>query len=253
MESHQESPLRLRGHHLICLHFFHNEGYTPDFITNLEKLLKRAEAGEDIQICSGPDSVCLSCPYLKNHLCSFESNAETAITEMDAKAIQLLKLKILERVNWQHIREKIPIVMPSWATLYCRGCSWKAACEKDDQFREYSTRKLKVNFEEIQKAMEDVLRDTFDYYLDTETGDVLSFSEEILEEVRMRLLDTDSDDFEEQIEYVEFDEEPELPDWMFDEIELAMEIFLDASGRYIAYQNENHLQHLQPWNNLFRP
>jgi len=86
---------------------------------------------------------------------------------------------------------------------------------------------------EIQKAMEDVSRDTFDYYLDTETGDVLSFSEEILEEVRMRILDTDSDDFDEQIEYVEFDEEPELPDWMFDEIELAMEIFLDTSGRYV--------------------
>jgi hypothetical protein len=92
--------------------------------------------------------------------------------------------------------------------------------------------KLKVNFEEIQKAMEDVSRDTFDYFIDLETGDVISFSEEILSEIKSRLYDSDSDEIEEDIEYVEFDEEPDLPDWMEDEVEIALEILLDESGRY---------------------
>ena len=33
-------------------------------------------------------------------------------------------------------------------------------------------KKLKIDFDEIQKAMEDVVRDTFDYFLDIETGEV---------------------------------------------------------------------------------
>jgi hypothetical protein len=94
-------------------------------------------------------------------------------------------------------------------------------------------KKLRVNFDEIQKAMEDVSRDTFDYFIDLETGDVISFSEEILSEIKSRLYDSDSDEIAEDIEYVEFDEEPDLPDWMEDEVEMALEILLDESGRYV--------------------
>jgi hypothetical protein len=86
---------------------------------------------------------------------------------------------------------------------------------------------LKINFDEVQKAMEDVVRDTFDYYLDLETGEVAAFSEEILGEARSKLYDSDFDDMDDDTEYIEFDEEPELPEWMLDEIELAIEILLD--------------------------
>jgi len=92
---------------------------------------------------------------------------------------------------------------------------------------------LEVNFDEIQKAMEDVVRDTFDYFLDLETGEVMPFSEDILREAKLRLYEDDSDEMEDDIEFVEFDEEPDLPDWMLDEIELALEILLDENERYI--------------------
>jgi hypothetical protein len=94
-------------------------------------------------------------------------------------------------------------------------------------------KKLRVNFDEVQKAMEDISRDTFDYFVDLETGEVISFSEEILGEIKSRLYDSDSDEIGEDIEYVEFDEEPDLPDWMEDEVELAVEILLDESDRYV--------------------
>lgn len=94
-------------------------------------------------------------------------------------------------------------------------------------------KKLRVNFDEIQKAKEDVLRDTFDYFLDMETGEVIEFSEEILSEIKSRLYGSDSDEIGDDIEYIEFDEEPDLPDWMEDEVELALEILLDEEGRYV--------------------
>jgi hypothetical protein len=94
-------------------------------------------------------------------------------------------------------------------------------------------KKLKVNFDEIQKAMEDISRDTFDYFIDLNTGEVVSFSDEILSEIKSRLYDSDYDEIEDDIEYIEFDEEPEIPDWMEDEVELALEILLDEDGRYV--------------------
>lgn len=94
-------------------------------------------------------------------------------------------------------------------------------------------KKLKVNFDEIQKAREDVVRDTFDYFFDLETGEVMAFSEEILREVKSRLYESDCDEIGDDIQYIEFDQEPEIPDWMLDEVELALEILLDENERYI--------------------
>jgi hypothetical protein len=112
----------------------------------------------------------------------------------------------------------------------------------------FQLRRLNVDFDEIQKAMEDVVRDTFDYFLDLETGEVLTFSEEIVREMKERLYDDEYDEIKDDIEYIEFDEEPEIPDWMTDEMDMALEILLDESGRYVriperetrfAYQSMN--------------
>ncbi len=94
-------------------------------------------------------------------------------------------------------------------------------------------KKMKINFDEIQKAMEDVLRDTFDYFLDTETGEVMAFSEEILRVVKSRLYVSDFEEIGDDIEYIEFDEEPDIPDWMEDEVELALEILFNEEERYV--------------------
>jgi len=105
-------------------------------------------------------------------------------------------------------------------------------------------RRLEVDFDEIQKAMEDVARDTFDYFLDSRTGVVIAVSEDILDEVEAKLYEGDFDEIGEGIEYVEFSEEPELPSWMEDEIELILDVILDKNRRYVRiperYSSEAH-------------
>ncbi len=92
---------------------------------------------------------------------------------------------------------------------------------------------LRVNFDEIQKAMEDVVRDAFEYFLDLKTGEVITLSEDITKEVMSRLYESDSDEIGDDVEYIEFDEEPDLPHWMEDEVELSLEVLLNKNGRYI--------------------
>jgi len=100
-------------------------------------------------------------------------------------------------------------------------------------------KKLTVNFAEIQKAMEDVIRDSFDYFIDTGTGEVITFSEEILTEVKSKLYNDDNEEIGDDIEYIEFDKEPDLPDWMLDEIDLALEILFDEEGKFIRIPERN--------------
>lgn len=91
---------------------------------------------------------------------------------------------------------------------------------------------LKIDFDEIQKAMEDTARDAFDYFLDLETGEILILSEDIINKARAILeesYDDDIGDFEE----IEIEELPVIPEWMEDEIELAVDIFIGEKERYI--------------------
>lgn len=121
--------IKLRGHHLICLHFFKGEGYNPEFVANLREILKRAEAGEEVKVYPGPDDVCRVCPYLKGETCFYDEDAEAGIREMDRMAIRLLGLKTKVSVKWTDIKGKVLEVLHIWAREYCKECNWRKVCE----------------------------------------------------------------------------------------------------------------------------
>ena len=59
----RRKPVRLRGHHFICLQFFRGEGYSEEFIESLDALLTRLSA-EPAQAVDVADDVCAACPDL---------------------------------------------------------------------------------------------------------------------------------------------------------------------------------------------
>jgi hypothetical protein len=89
-----------------------------------------------------------------------------------------------------------------------------------------------INFDDVQKAMEDTVRDAFDYFLDRETGDVIILSEEIIDRAKA-ILEEQFDDDMAAYEEVEFDGEYDIPEWIEDEVELAVRIFIEEQGRYV--------------------
>ncbi len=135
MSSLLKLAIKLRGHHLICLHFFKGEGYNPEFVKNLREILKRVESGEELEICSGADNVCKMCPYLKGKACLYDKDAEAEIRAMDKRAMRLLRLKTRDRVKWQEIRERISEIFHTWLREYCENCGWRKVCEKTGIYR----------------------------------------------------------------------------------------------------------------------
>ena len=128
----------LRGHHLICLHFFDGEGYDDAFIRNLEDILRRTEE-EDVEISFGADDVCSACLHLKEGRCMQSEGADESIRGMDEKAFELLGLSISDRVSWNVLQNEIPGIFPEWYSLYCNECDWRRVCEKSVLFKEIAS------------------------------------------------------------------------------------------------------------------
>ena len=122
--------IKLRGHHLICLHFFTGEGYNFEFVANLRMVLGRAKSGEEIEICTGADDICRKCPHLKGESCLYNKDSDNEIRKMDKRAIKLLRLSAHDKVKWLEITNKIPEIITEWANIYCETCEWRKTCEK---------------------------------------------------------------------------------------------------------------------------
>ncbi len=87
---------------------------------------------------------------------------------------------------------------------------------------------LKIDYNEIQKAMEDVSRDAFDYYLDLETGSIITLSIDTLERAESMLYKNEDEIIDDEKVIEEFD----MPERIEKEIELAIKIFSEKE-RYI--------------------
>ncbi len=123
----------LRGHHLICLHFFNGEGYDKVFIDNLRDILKRIDK-EEIKITHGPDDVCKCCPHLKDNICHYDKDAEEEVREMDNEALQLLNID-KDSVHWGEIKNKLPLIFSQWHDRSCLDCVWLKVCNENKFFK----------------------------------------------------------------------------------------------------------------------
>lgn len=126
--------IRFRGHHLVCLHFFHGEGYSPDFVLNLEKALAGVQR-DGVEVCAGPDEICIKCPSLKDARCNYSDDADAETLEMDRLAMDLFGVQEGVKMSWDELRQRLPGIFNEWLKSCCLECGWKKACEKNDGWR----------------------------------------------------------------------------------------------------------------------
>ena len=126
-------PVRLRGHHFICLQFFRGEGYSEEFVANLTELLERI-AIESALVVADADDVCSACPELgPDRLCaSSDAGGDDEIRRIDAIALALLELVPGDRIMLAEARERLAadaIGVGQWRAEACDGCAWESVCE----------------------------------------------------------------------------------------------------------------------------
>jgi uncharacterized protein len=127
-------PVRLRGHHFICLQFFRGEGYSEEFVTNLTSLLEVA-ATEPALVVAEADDVCTACPELgADRMCaSADAGGEDEIRRIDAIALDLLEIAPGDLITLAEARERLAsdaIGVGRWRADACDGCAWEGVCER---------------------------------------------------------------------------------------------------------------------------
>lgn len=116
---------KLRGHHLICLHFFKGYGYDEKFTENLRDVISKIKV---VEVVEGIDDICKACPYNVG-FCNYKESSEKEVKELDAFALDLLGLNIGEKVSWSYLKEKIPKTIEKWKFFACKNCDWRRVCD----------------------------------------------------------------------------------------------------------------------------
>lgn len=122
--------MKLRGHHLVCLHFYRGEGYSPDYVEHLWKVVRRAEEGEKVEVISGADDICKACPYLKGEHCGHKDEADEEIHKLDKLALDFLAVNTGDHVSWSDLRKKVLSAPKSWFDSFCADCDWFDLCNR---------------------------------------------------------------------------------------------------------------------------
>lgn len=122
--------MNIRGHHLLCLLNFRGKGYSPKFITNTKKVIKKLST-VPIIITTESDMVCAACPYNKNNRCVKKENSEEKVKKMDRKIIKRFGFRVGEQTEIDRVWEKIKenITAKDFVAI-CRDCQWASYCAK---------------------------------------------------------------------------------------------------------------------------
>ena len=82
-------PVRLRGHHLLCILTYKGKGYTPDFVKNFDAVVAAINDGEKIQIVDGSDDICAALRHGAEITCAHARECRTTgIRNRDRMALR---------------------------------------------------------------------------------------------------------------------------------------------------------------------
>jgi uncharacterized protein len=127
-------PVRLRGHHFLCILTFKGEGYSKPFIANLNAQIKAISKGQAIKLKTGPDDICAGLTKKCLTTVSHDCNSK-AILQLDQIAINEVSrtlnrdLKIEAPLTPDDIILLRDAFKKGAIRTACTDCSWKKLCD----------------------------------------------------------------------------------------------------------------------------
>jgi len=123
-------PLRIRGHHLLCMFGFRGFGYSPEFIRNMQSTTDRFLAGDAlrVELSCECDDICGACPHRRDEKCFRNPDAPERVRARDEGVLEALDLAEGEWHESTELHRRIAEkVAPADLDRLCAGCSWLEA------------------------------------------------------------------------------------------------------------------------------
>lgn len=122
--------VKLRYHHIMCMHTYSGHGYDEIFAKNMEKTIKILKENPNINIrfVDNCDDICKACPNRDVEYCS----GEESIREKDIKVKRYFNLD-KKKINTYN--DLVGEISPTFRTLkdiskVCGECYFKKLCNK---------------------------------------------------------------------------------------------------------------------------
>ena len=116
----------IRGHHGMCLAFFHGKGYSKEFVDNMTAIKEDLKSDPLVKIVRETEDICACCPNNINNKCqSFykvlrydnEVLKACGLKSGDVLPYSAFEKLVKEKILVQGFREKI-----------CGDCQWSSIC-----------------------------------------------------------------------------------------------------------------------------
>ena len=128
-------PVRLRGHHFLCILTYRGYGYTPAFVANMTNIVADIGRGRPVQLVEGPDAICGGLTADDRRACNHDcAKAETL--ELDRLAVEevgaLLGTDFGASICIDHsIVEGLRAAFAARSIRSaCRRCPWSDFCDQ---------------------------------------------------------------------------------------------------------------------------
>ncbi len=133
--------IRLRGHHLLCIHGFQGMGYSDSFVEIMKEITYEIRDNPKntklhIQVLDQVDQVCRGCPHLEKNRCLASEDSNQHVTDMDLRVITHLNIEAGKIYSKQELLTRTQqFVEPYDLDYLCAGCSWLeyGVCKKGIQ------------------------------------------------------------------------------------------------------------------------
>lgn len=127
-------PVRLRGHHLLCLMTYVGKGYSPGFVAGMDEVVSRLNAGVPAEIISGPDDICAThCAERRDPHC-LKADArwrdETALSDIGQLTGMTLKPGSILLLDPTRLAEFRTAFAAGTTRRACAGCPWTDFCDE---------------------------------------------------------------------------------------------------------------------------
>jgi hypothetical protein len=127
-DTRPSTPIRLRGHTLLCLQGFRGEGYSQGFTENLAAIHRslNGNPGHPVELVEEPDTVCGACPHRAPDGCSLNgSGSEAGMQAQDRQVLKRLGLARGSVVRWRDVLARIRLsIKGSDLPDICGQCRW---------------------------------------------------------------------------------------------------------------------------------
>lgn len=121
------SPVKVRGHHLLCMLGFRGLGYSPEFVVTMGKVVEalRTDAPIPMIVVTECDVICDSCPHKKDDKCQKNADSNQKVIAKDSAVLKHLgfdsRTKTTAGEALLRIKQRLS---QKDMTEVCQNCEW---------------------------------------------------------------------------------------------------------------------------------